>query len=303
VFDWKQLAFLACELLFGQAVSPFTPGSKNMFKKSLLSFSILCALTLTGSAAKATVLPLPDFTVNEGLLFGNSVNPNVFTADKIIGGYVEQATFIGNTFQVSLLWQGSNFYSNDGTTLVSTNTSFPTHTGLNATYGLYAFYNATGTVGADGSLNFTPGTGSLSIYLDRSNNTLFNNPDSGAVSYVAISNSADDVLIANGTPLSGQGNLNCSNTGATNCGSFGSSAALSLTNEGMQYFVNPKPFYNLTFQSGQFNSNFLPAGSVTLNGSLDVTFDVPEPGMVGLLGLGLLAATVSRRNGFKRKQS
>jgi hypothetical protein len=123
-----------------------------------------------------------------------------------------------------------------------------------------------------------------------------------------LANTGDDLLLATGNPLAGQGNLDpslstCGAGGGAgiNCGSFGSTTSFLLTAPvGTGFFIAPNPFYDLSFQSGQLN-NFTLSGTQVINGSLDVVFGrVPEPSTTALLGLSLLGLGFTVR---RRKQS
>ena len=266
----------------------------NAFKKTIVAASIAAASLFSATASA-------------GVFEVNPVGPNAnFQADRIGGTYTEIATFNNNgTFDVSLYFRATSFV-NDGTAIEARKT------GLGFFYSMYAVYKASGTFANSGNetiFTFLPGTGGLTLKLDTAGDTeVASNPANGKSDFM-FSGAADDVTLATGNALAGEGNLDptlstCgSGTGAgINCGSFGSTTSFNLTADGKNFFVAPNPFYNLSFQSGQL-INFPVSGTQVIRGSLDVVFEnaaeVPEPASVGLLGLGMLGLYAARRRNKK----
>lgn len=263
----------------------------NAFR-SLAASAILAGVS---SAAFA----FPTFQVQEGSLDGNV--DNLVTADRISFDY--NATIIQTNTGGTLDGADDPFtefgffnkaaFANGGAAVPSQ---------LNALggYGLYGLFEITGEADLNSSgdgVAATFQTMTMTLWADLDQDTDL----SLGVAGVDVGDDADDVLIASYTLNVGEANVFA---GLAN-GDFDTTLNITLTADGMAYFVSPSPFFSLESFGGNTEtiSNVSLTDSFTATatgGGIELFIEVPEPATVALLGIGLLGLGLGSKRRVKK---
>jgi hypothetical protein len=254
-------------------------------KLNVLTASLMIAL---GVSYQASAVVAPEFSID---LDGSAGAGTVIVANGMSGTSSEMLVVVSPTTFVGSGWV-------QFTSLNLNSASVPGSSYFDT--GLYMLFDLTAVL-TSGDLGLSDSEYNLAsltytFWSDSGIDNIFTQANATTGTFATVANTTGDALLASGSLIPGTGTAGLSTT-------FGAiiNAAATVENVDADYFFDPEPFYTLalagfnsTGGAWQFNAatGQLSIGNAT--GVVDFR-EVPEPGVLALMGLGLLGLGLARR--------
>lgn len=265
-----------------------------------LGVAAILGLGLTAQASAS-----PYFTIDPSALAGTSIDE--FTANQITTQSSTLVTFddIDETASGSGYLKFTNMAGNNGSNLASGTTRLDVDYQLWIEFTYDLDWDSTSPSFGEFDSSYFVTSLDYTLYGDAGSNATFTQATAvGAGTAPSVTPTGTATELANGSLISVPGlqNVVQGNEGAG--AAFNTSTSFDLTADGEEFFVEPRPFFDIAFESinndaGGFTKTDDGSGAA-IQGGGTATFinSVPEPTTLALLGLGLLgfgAASTRRR--------